>query len=687
MSRRSFLVAILTIAAVTTLADDGQWGQFWARKEREDFQQSLRDINHHHRYDPNPRGSSVDLTAFQNSMVRLGESLEAARQQRAQERQTQALFLVETLRLARQRAEEEARRQTLVNWNALKQRGLDGDADTAYRVARLIRWGEGRLPKEQKTGDAVAEGWYRRAADAGHAEAAYELAFLVEKASPAAALRYYSIAAKAGKVEAVHPAAVLAADGVAGQLPPNPSYALQLCRIGVASNDAPSLTIGAWLLLDYPELFPNGESEAVSWLERAADRSPAAAGRLAWIRLFDRPGHPKDWGQAVALAKRALKEQPKQPDALLALAVAQLDGLGGEPVNGAEAVARLEASAAGGRTVACYVLALVHQKGLAGRPKSTTEMIRWRLEAAKRGHRASIEELAYRYAKGIDVTADPAEGFRWAAQAVEMGSGWALGRVAEAVIAKKPFAADWTPARLRSFAAKAAEAGEVAGQEFYAAALSDGFGGPKDGAGALQWYRKAAEAGGRSGQYSYAMHLLEGVETPKDAVEAYRWMKRSADNGHDDACAHLAWQHATGTGCEKDLAKARDWARIGAERGSLAALRAYGSYLGDGVGGPVDGPQAIQLLQLAVEQNDDRARLQLADYLRKGLPGVPADSAAARKHYELAAQSKIPSVATPAKSALAELSMAKPVSLDGLRINAAPAKTNRSTIYDSLKIK
>ncbi len=190
MVRSLPLFALIAAATFSVSADDGQWGQYWARKEREDFQQSLRDINHYHRYDPNPRGSSVDLTSFRNSMVRLGESLEEGRRQRAQERQTQALFLVEMLRLARQRAEEEARLQTLVKWNALKQRALDGDAETAYRVARLVRWGEGRLPKEQKTGDAVAEGWYRRAADAGHAEAAYELAFLVEKASPAAALRY-----------------------------------------------------------------------------------------------------------------------------------------------------------------------------------------------------------------------------------------------------------------------------------------------------------------------------------------------------------------------------------------------------------------------------------------------------------------------------------------------------------------
>lgn len=677
------LLGVALCLSAALQADDGRWGEFYRRQALENERQSWRQLDHYYRYDPNPR-SSVDIEPLRRQLMNWAASVDEVRRQRAEARQQQALALVAYFRESRRLAEEQAREATLARWNALKQQAANGDIDTSYRVARLIRWGQGRLPAGQTTGDDAARPWYQFAADQGHADAALELAAMVEKSAPAEALRYYSIAAKGGKREAILPAADIAASGVPGVLPPNPLHALNLYRIGIDADDAPSLTCAAYFLLNHPDLQPEPLPQAMTWLERAADREPAAAGKLAFLLLKDQPGRPHDHARAVALARQALQKQPGQPDALITLGAAKIDGLGGEARDGAGAVPLFEKAAAGGSWRACHVLAIAWHNGLGGLPKDDSQAVRWRKAGAKLGHVDSMLELALRYRTGQGVAVDGAESARWLKAAAEAGSATAMIELAGRVLAKDPDVSLTLPA-LRSLAATAAQADDPEAQALYGSMLADGFGGERSAEDAVGWYRRAAEGGNRSAQFALAHHLLEGVGVAADPAAAYRWMQRAAEAGSGDACAFMAWHHATGTACARDLAVAREWARRGAELGSVMARRSYGAYLGDGIGGSQDGPEAVRQLTLAVEGNDDRARLQLAQYFESGLPGVAADRVLARQQYEAAARSRDPGVAAQAKERLAALDAPKPVSLQGLLINQPPPPTNATSIYDSLK--
>lgn len=690
MSDSGKILAILAASGLAGLAlvhaDDGQWGQFYRRQEQENFRQSLRSLDYNYRYDPNPRGSSINMEPLRRQLMDWATSMEEARRRRAEQRQNQAMALVAYLRESRRLAEEQARQATLARWNALKQQAANGDVDTSYRVARLIRWGEGRLPREQKTGEDAARPWYQFAAEKGHADAAYELALLVEKTSPTEALRFFTKAADAGKVGAVLPAADLAASGVPGRLPPNPFEAIRLYQLGANANNAAALTMGAYFLLHQPDPTSELRAKAISWLEKAADREPAAAGKLGFLRLHDQPGLPHDYARAVSLAREALKKQPKQPDALLTLGAAKIDGLGGEAKDGPGAVSLLTQAAQAGSMRACHVLAIAHYNGLGGLPRNDSEAVRWRLEGARLGHVESMLELALRYRTGQGVQMSQAESVRWLVAAAEGGSVEAVFELTGRIIAKDP-QLNLTMAQLRNLTERAARDGSVKAQELFGTMWLEGFGGEASDKRALEWFRRAAENGGHSGQYYLALHYREGVEVSKDMAEAFRWMRRAAEAGHGDACAQLAWHYATGSGCAQDFTVARDWAKRGAEIGSALGQRYYGWYLGDGLGGPKDGPEAIRQLKLAVEQKDFRATLQLALYLRDGLPGVPADRTAARQHLEAAARSREKDVASQAREALAALDAPKPVSLQGLRIKPSPPKTNTTSIYESLRIK
>jgi len=684
---KAFLIPFAWLSfAWVALADPSQWGLFYARQEWEAHRQASRNIDHYNRYDPNPRSSSVNLLPLQNQLMQWAARVDEERRQRAIDQSNRAHALVEILRESRRQAEEQARLATLEKWRSLLHQAADGDIDTSYRVARLIRWGQGRLPAEQKTGDAPAIPWYRFAADRGHADAAFELASLLGSSSPAETLRYFTRAADAGRLDAVVPAAELAEEGIPGKLPPNPGEALRLCRIGVNANHPSILTYAAFLLLRQPGLAPDSIAQALAWLEKAAPHEPAAAGRLGLIQLNDQPGLPANPTQAVAFAKLALRSSPDQRDALLTLGLARFDGLGGEPVQTADALDLLRRAAQAGSLRACDALAIAFQNGLADLSPSEAEAIRWRREAARLGHVRSMLELAVRHQSGKGVEKDPGKAVQLYLDAAQRGSVPAMIELARLVVARDT-AAPPDPVRVRELAAQAAQSGLPAAEELYGAMLLDGLGGPRQGPEGLRWIQSAAQNGAREAQYLLAMHRLEGQFTQQDSADALEWMRRSAEAGNADACAMMAWFHVTGTGCDANPVLARQWAVQGAELGSPMAHRVLGSYLAAGVGGPVDGPDAVTHFRSAIAGNDDPSRLQLAELLRDGLRGVPSDREAARRLFEEATRSRDADVANKARTALAQLDQPRPVSLDGLRISPPAPKPNAPSIYDSLKLR
>ncbi len=667
-------------------ADPSQWGQFYARQEWEAHRQANRNIDHYNRYDPNPRSSPVQLLPLQNQLAQWAARIDEERQHRAADQANRNLVLIGILKERQREAQEQARLATLERWRGLLQQAAQGDVDTSYRVARLIRWGEGRLPAEQKTGDEPAKPWYRFAADRGHADAALELASLLASSSPADALRYYTRAAEGGRPEAILPAADLAEEGIPGRLPANPTEALRLLRLGVQVDSAPHLTHAAFLVLRQPDPSPESFARAVDWLNQAASREPAAAGRLALIRLNDQPGLRADPKLAVTLARAALVKDPDQRDALLTLGLARFDGVGGETVQTADALDLLRRAASAGSARACDALALAFGHGMADLAVSDSESLSWRREGARLGHIRSMLELAVRHQLGKGVERNPSETVRLYTEAAVRGSVPAIVELARFLVARdSAFPVD--PVRVRSLAAAAARSGLPEAEELYGAILLDGLGGPKQGPDAVPWIRSAAEAGARGAQYLLGMMKLEALFMEADPAGAFEWMKRAAEAESPDACGMLAWFHVTGTGCAQDSTLAREWAAKGAGLGSTIAHRVLGTYLGLGVGGPVDGPGAVKHLSLATEQKDEPARLQLAEFLRDGLPGVPSDRATARLHLEQAARSRNTDIAGKARAALENLSRPRPVAVTDLLISRPVPGTNRPSLYDSLRLR
>jgi hypothetical protein len=97
-----------------------------------------------------------------------------------------------------------------------------------------------------------------------------------------------------------------------------------------------------------------------------------------------------------------------------------------------------------------------------------------------------------------------------------------------------------------------AEKGDARSQYAMGVMAENGFGMPKNFAGAATWYRKAAEQGNADAQYNLGAMYEHGIGMPVNHVEAARWYRPAAEAGDIDALSNLGVLYETGRGVRQD---------------------------------------------------------------------------------------------------------------------------------------
>lgn len=96
---------------------------------------------------------------------------------------------------------------------------------------------------------------------------------------------------------------------------------------------------------------------------------------------------------------------------------------------------------------------------------------------------------------------------------------------------------------------------------------SNGQGVSQDYAEAFRWYRRAAEQGDVWGQNNLGSMYAGGEGVTKDYAEAAKWFKKSADQGCAIGCANWGWSLYYGHGVAQDRKAAYHWLKKAADAG------------------------------------------------------------------------------------------------------------------------
>lgn len=641
-------------------------------------------------YQPNFR-SSVDMTGFNNYLNQLRTQAEAERRQRAEQRATtqanEALMRAEWARRSRELREQEERQAQLAQWADYQRRGLAGDAEASFAVARTLLKGHPQLPAGEATGFAAALPWFRRAARDGSAGAALRLALLLDEKDGARetsleAYDLYRRAADLGESTAIPRAVSLAQSGGTGFVP-DAAEAARLLRLGVQRRHPASLRAAALAMQEKPSASASELQQALNWLETAAAAGDLAAnGRLALMWYDGRLGVKMDRARAVAVARQTLAKAPQFAPLENLLGRALMGGEGGEPNDPVRALEHFRRAAEQGDAAAASSLGFWFSVGVPGIKASRAESFRWRERAARLGSVSDALGLAGEYRSGADQ--NPARRLEF----LELASRWDDGEGAyelARVLARGGAGIERKPTEARALARRSAEAAFPRGMALFGQLCLEGTGGNRDLAEAVRWTKAAAELGVAAAQRTWANLLFEGKGVPRDEAASVEWLRRAAARFDPEAMAQLAALHIEGGVCARDLAEARRWAEKSAMAGSALGQRFFAEFLRRGQGGPTNGPDAVRWHEAARAQGDAQSLLALAEIFRDGLPGVPADLKKARAYFDEATRTTEAEIISAARAALTQLDRSTSVSLDGLRIGPRPAPANPS-LFEQLSL-
>ena len=518
---------------------------------------------------------------------------------------------------------------------------------------------------------AVAEAWFRRAADLDHPDGQAWLGFLyVDGAFPfsrdlaktrlsgeslpsrqgttrlsevakdeAQAAGWFRKAATQGLAEAQLSLAMMYAAGVG--LQQDYSKAEKWCRRAAERGDP-----WAQNVLGIVHAVGRGPlkdaAKAEEWLRRAASpgRMPL---RQSLLRRSRHPGlaiaqfnlgcfYATSQGRRHADAARWLREAAERglSDAQNALGVMHAVGKGVQRDN-AEAERWFTKAEEGGLAVAQYNLgAMCAERG------DDAEARRWFQWPAEEGDPLAQSALGFLCAEGRTYRGEKRKEDRfsylryhreydledaesWYRKAVESWSALSLGRSAVTCPSATwrlrgpglhPFPQRWSPPwGLYGGRTNAQPSANwrIPVQGGWGLVYAHGGGSESEESGPLTWFLKGAERGHAAAQHSLGRLYKHGWGVPADESESLMWFRLSAKQGYAEAQADLGRMHETGEGVPQDYGEALKWYRRAAKRGHARATRLLGRLYETGAGVPVDKVAAARRYSMAAERGDRSA--------------------------------------------------------------------------------
>jgi TPR repeat protein len=248
-------------------------------------------------------------------------------------------------------------------------------------------------------------------------------------------------------------------------------------------------------------------------------------------------------------------------------------------------------------------------------------------------HSAALVCVAYR--NGNYSTSDDTKAFPFCLKAAEQGdlageentgSMYMFGRGTAENIGS---AMDWFR--------KAAALGSDAAMSNLGSIYADGVGIPQDYIQAMNWYQKAVDHGSITAQTDIGIMYLLGQGVPKDENQGFAWIHKSSDAGYPyaDFLIGLAYQQGL-WGQSRNLKESVVWFQRSASHNFAKAQTELGFIYANGVGVKKDYGEAAKWYRLSAEQGDAAGAYGLGVRYMVG-QGVPQNNAEAQKWFEVAA--------------------------------------------------
>ena len=387
----------------------------------------------------------------------------------------------------------------------LRQEALAGKVDSQLKLASEFFFGTEARPRNP----VLAVYWYRKAAEQGSGEGAYNLGVCCEKGwgvdrpSLIRAFEWFDQAAKAGVPEAKLRLSLLLAAGV-----PDEHLEKEVLK-GIPANRA-----AAFRML----------------------RELAQTGYLPAAREFGR----------LVLANRADRE-----------------------ATGAEARKLLEKGAESDDVDSLLLLAVCYRDAIGGSGDQAKAVACWE-RAAKLGSSEAKVPLAFAYEYGFGVKSDPVHAFSLVKEAATAGEPRALLRLGDYYL--NGDMVDTSLAEALALYRKSYDSGYLPAATRLGRCAELGLGMTADPVRAAELYGIAARAGDPDAQYAFGRCHLKGIGMEPDPAGAVFWFKTATAAGQLDALRELGICLLTGNGVEKDTAEGSRLLEAAAAAGDAESL-------------------------------------------------------------------------------------------------------------------
>lgn len=384
----------------------------------------------------------------------------------------------------------------------------------------------------------------------------------------------------------------------------DPVRAVALARPRADSGDAQAMLLLALAYLQGRGL-PADERQSFAWMTRAAESNERNAQTLLGEMYLNGIGVEADESTALVWLQRAA--DAGEPRAALEVGLILSSERPGVPADQGRAAAYLERAARAGDDMGQYLYAICLQTGM-GVARDKAAAIDWLRKASDQGLAMAQLRLgqAYYFAEGAPHDYRRAlELFELAAAQSELGAFNYLGMYYSdglAVVPDLPRAMD--------FFRKGAEQGDREAQFNLGSAYGIGFGVPRDDREAMRWVTLAADAGNPMAQYMAGLASLAGLGVPPDAAQGVRRLQLSAAGRFAPALDKLCdLSMRERSGLDMTSPEFTSTLQAGTAENQPACLYVQAARLNNGILGPQDPDQAVDLLERAAEGGYHQAEL------------------------------------------------------------------------------
>jgi len=263
-------------------------------------------------------------------------------------------------------------------------------------------------------------------------------------------------------------------------------------------------------------------------------------------------------------------------------------------------VQNVKKAVAGDNAEAYYLLAFLHQNGIAGISRSSKKMVENLIISAKKGYAKAQFMLGDMYKSGDEVIKDKGKAIYWLQKAADQGHQVAemeLDLMEPQIRGKEPkeqsagiLLPDKSPEAYEKEgekyyfeeknydkAFKAYEQGALMGQAGCQNMLGylyhSGHGVKLNNKKAVEWYKKSALQEHPIGLFNLGAMYASGLGIKQDYREAWKLFLKSANLGVAEAQFQLGVLYSKGLGTNKDNTTARKWFKKAADLGNQKAIK------------------------------------------------------------------------------------------------------------------